>query len=92
MERLLAEYEADLDRTAQLCATLAGFQLFESFKLQMVETKLTGMYRVSEAKLRDLKAASHKLLMTRGFMGLVYAHLHSLQNFSRRVVRRARGF
>jgi hypothetical protein len=79
IERLLAEYEADLDRTAQMSATLAGFRLFEAFS----EMNLSGMYRVSEARLVDLKASTHKLLVGRGYMGAIYAHLHSLQNFPR---------
>ena len=45
--------------------------------------RLAGMYRVDEAKLRDLKPASHKVLVAKGFMGKIYAHLHSLDNFSR---------
>src|SRR3989442_15385251 len=47
IERLLAQYEADLDRTAKLCATLANLRLFEEFS----EMNLAGMYRVSAAKL-----------------------------------------
>ena len=87
-ERLLAEYEADLDRTAQFCAALARLQLFEPFTLELhgekrPQLKLAGMFRVSEAKLRELKPASHKALVAKGFMGLVYAHLHSLENFRR---------
>jgi len=94
-ERLLAEYEADLDRTAQMCAALARLQLFEPFSMQAVAEdreplKLAGMYRVSEAKLRDLKPASHKMLVAKGFMGLIYAHLHSFDNFRRLLTRRAR--
>ncbi len=85
-ERLLSEYEADLDRTAQMCAALARLQVLEPFTMQLLsenrpQLKLAGMHRVSEAKLRDLKAASHKMLVTKGYMGLVYAHLHSLENF-----------
>ena len=99
-ERLLAEFEADLDRTAQMSAALARLQLLEPFALQLIgakaekgisEVKMTGMYRVSEAKLRDLKPASHKMLVTKGFMSLLYAHLHSLENFSRLAARRQEG-
>ena len=94
-ERLLAEFEADLDRTAQMCAALARLQLLEPFTMQVLAgeqpaVKLAGMYRVSEARLRDLKAASHKVLVAKGFMGLVYAHLHSLENFSRLLARQKR--
>ncbi len=87
-EKLLSEYEADLDLTAQMCAALARLQLFTPFTMQIVEgdqpgVRLAGMYRVDEAKLRDLKPASHKVLVAKGFMGKIYAHLHSLDNFSR---------
>jgi hypothetical protein len=47
------------------------------------------MARVSEAKLRDLKPASHKALVAKGLMGVIYAHLHSLDNFRRLAERRA---
>ena len=96
-ERLLSQYEADLDRTAQMCAALARLQLFETFSMQVFDesrapqVKLAGMYRISEAKLRDLKPASLKALVAKGFMGLVYAHLHSLENFRRLVARRNSG-
>jgi SapC len=95
-ERLLSGYEADLDRTAQMCAALARLQLFETFTLQWFkesrepQVKLAGMYRVSEPKLRDLKPASLKALVTKNLMGLVYLHLHSLENF-RRLADRRRG-
>jgi SapC len=91
-ERLLVEFEADLDRTAQMCAALARLQLLEPFTVQALAgeqaaIKLAGMHRISEPKLRDLKAASHKVLVAKGFMGLIYAHLHSLENFSRLLAR-----
>lgn len=93
-ERLLAEYEADLDLTAQMCAAFARLQLLEAFSMQVVDgggpgLQLGGMYRVSEAKLRDLKPANHKVLVNKGFMGRIYAHLHSLENFQRLVARQA---
>jgi hypothetical protein len=93
-EGLLAEFEADLDRTAHMSAALARLQLLEPFTVQLVGdpgatgAKMAGMYRVSEAKLRDLKPASHKMLVGKGFMSLIYAHLHSLGNFNRLAARR----
>jgi len=44
-------------------------------------------------KLKALKPASHKALVTKGLMGKIYAHIHSLENFARlysRAVARAR--
>jgi hypothetical protein len=88
MERLLAEYEADLDRTAQMCAALARLKLFVPFTMQVVEdsrpgVRLAGMHRIDEARLKDLKPASLKVLVNKDFMPKIYAHLQSLDNFSR---------
>jgi hypothetical protein len=87
-ERLLAGFEEDLDLTARLSAGLARLQLLEPFTLQILAAdqsgaRLQGMYRVSEARLRDQKPASHKALVSRGLMSAIYAHLHSLANFQR---------
>jgi len=87
-ERLLAEYEADLDRTAAMCAAFAQLGILEPFTLQVQEgsaqaARLGGMYRVAEARLKDLRPASHKVLVEKDFMGRIYAHLHSLENFAR---------
>jgi hypothetical protein len=45
------------------------------------------MVRVAEPKLRALAPARVKALVDKGFMGLIYAHLHSLENFSRLAAR-----
>jgi len=87
-EKLLSEFEADLDLTAQMCASLARLQVFSPFTMQVIGgdqagLRLDGMYRVDESRLRDLKPASHKVLVTKGYMSKIYAHLHSLDNFSR---------
>lgn len=88
IERLVSEYEADLDRTAEMCAALQRLDVFVPFTMEVTEngrkaTRLKDMFRIDEAKLAALKPASHKALVTKGFMGRVYAHLHSLENFSR---------
>lgn len=88
MERLLAEYEADLDRTAQMCSALANLKLLVPFTMQVVEdnrpgVRLAGMHRIDEARLKDLRPASHKVLVNKEFMGKIYSHLNSLENFSR---------
>jgi hypothetical protein len=90
-EALLAGFDADLERTAQMCAALAKLELLESFNVQVKdapEIQLSGMVRVAEPKLRALAPARVKALVDKGFMGLAYAHLHSLENFSRLVARR----
>ena len=88
IEQLLKEYETDLDLTAQMCATFAKLGLFSTFQFQVVEPAspgltLEGMYRIDEAKLQALKPLSLKALVTRGLMGRIYAHFHSLENFAR---------
>jgi hypothetical protein len=92
-ERLLGEFEADLDRTAQASAALAQLRLLEPFTAQLLaedrsQVRVAGMYRVTEARLRDQKPATLSMLVERGLMGLLYAHLHSLENFSRLAARR----
>ena len=88
IEKLLTEYESDLDLTAQMCATLAKLGLFSPFQFQVIESAspeltLEGMYRIDEAKLLALKPLSMKALVTRGLMGRIYAHMHSVENFAR---------
>ena len=90
-ETLLAGFDADLERTAQMCAALVKLELLESFSVQVKdapEIQLSGMVRVAEPKLRALAPARLKALVDKGFMGLIYAHLHSLENFSRLAARR----
>jgi hypothetical protein len=87
-ERLLEEYEADLEITAQMCASFKKLDLFSPFTFQVTQNdvaglKLEGMHRIDERKLRALKPASLKALVTGGLMGKVYAHMHSLENFTR---------
>jgi hypothetical protein len=99
VEALLAGFENELDQTAQMSAALAKLGLLEPFSLQVLgdgappapsAVRMQGMFRVSEKKLNELRPANHKALVSRGFMGRIYAHLHSLENFGR-LHQRARG-
>ena len=98
MERLLGEYEADLERARELCATLADYGLLEAFNLQATPTKekggpsvqLTGMHRVAEQNLENLNAAQLKNLVRKGYLARIYMHLLSLQNFGRLLDRKGR--
>ena len=95
IERLLREYEADLERTREMCAVLADYALLEPFTLQATESNgvpvnLSGMYRVKEDKLEHLNAAQHKNLFKKGITGRIYAHLLSLDNFGRLVAMRGK--
>lgn len=88
VERLLQEYENDLDRTAQMCEIFTKLDLFSPFTFQIMQNdvpglKLEGMYRIDDAKLKALKPTNHKALVTKDLMGKIYAHFHSLENFAR---------
>ena len=91
-ERLLSEYEKDLDLTSQMCVFLKQLDLLVPFTMQIkdgAEPGLTmqGMHCIDETRFATLKAASHKALATRGLAARIYAHLFSLGNFSRLVER-----
>ena len=93
IERLLNDYEADLERTREMCAILADYSLLEPFTLQATlkdggPMNLAGMYRVEEKKLEYLNAAQHRNLFKKGVMGRIYTHLLSLDNFARLMVRK----
>ena len=93
IEKLLNEYEADLERTREMCAILADYSLLEPFTLQATlkaggAMNLGGMFRVEERKLEFLNASQHKNLIRKGIMGRMYAHLLSLDNFGRLLARK----
>ena len=91
VERLLSEYEADLERMREMCALLADYGLLEPFSMQATMKKekgggkmqLTGMHRVAEKNLENLNTAQLKNLMRKGYLGRLYLHLISLENFAR---------
>jgi hypothetical protein len=91
IERLLSEYEADLERSRETCALLADYGLLEPFTMQATLSKekgggamqLTGMHRVAEKSLENLNAAQLKNLMRKGILARLYMHLLSLANFGR---------
>lgn len=94
MEKLLQEYEADLERNREMSGIIADYGLLEPFALQAqpnvgAAMSLSGMYRVDEKKIAFLNAAQHKNLIQKGVMGRIYAHLISLDNFARLLDRKA---
>lgn len=96
IDKLLNEYEADLERSQEMCAILADYTLLAPFTLQAVLNEggamnLGGMYRVEEKKLEFLNAAQHRNLIKKGIMGRIYAHLLSLDNFARLLKRKSDG-
>src|SRR5205807_6362090 len=84
LERLLGEYEADLERSREMCSILSDYGLFEPFTMQA-----TGMFRVVEKNLENLNAAQLKNLMRKGILPRIYIHLLSLENFGRLLDRKA---
>jgi len=85
---LLEEYEADLSRTRELCGILARLNLLEPMAVQAVPANqppfhLDGMLRIAESRLEALRAEDLRLLLRKGVMGRIYAHLLSLDHFSR---------
>jgi len=94
LSKLLFEFEADLARTEEMCRTLKDFQLLEPFSAQAVPAgespiTLTGMHRISEAKLQALPGERLQQLAQNGMLSRIYAHLLSLENFQRLLDRRA---
>jgi hypothetical protein len=97
IERLLSEYEADLERSREMCAILSDYGVLEPFTMQATLAKekgggamhITGMHRVNEKSLENLNAAQLKNLVRKGLMARVYLHLLSLENFARLLERKA---
>ena len=95
IERLLSEYEADLERSREMCGILADYGLLEPFTMQAKLNKggdplaMTGMFRVAEAKIEHLNASQLKNLVKKGILSRIYAHLLSLENFARLLDRKA---
>ena len=94
IERLLTEYEVDLERSREMCGILADYGLLEPFVMQAKFTgggdaQLTGMHRVAETKIGHLNASQLKNLVRKGVLSRVYAHLLSLDNFTKLLDRRA---
>ena len=96
IHKLLNEFEADLERSREMCAILDDYALLVPFTMQAVlkdgaPLNLAGMYRVEEKKLELLNAAQHKNLFRKGIVGRIYAHLLSLDNFARLLARKGAG-
>jgi hypothetical protein len=94
IEKLLQEYEIDLERGREMCSILADYNLLEPFVMQAKFSKggsaqMSGMQRVNEAKLGQLNASQLKNLLKKGILGRIYAHILSLDNFAKLLDRKA---
>src|SRR5262245_21659244 len=82
IEKLLSEYEVDLERGREMCAILSDYGLLEPFTMQAKFAKdkggdafhMTGMHRVAEGKIEHLNASQLKNLVRKGILSRVYAH------------------
>jgi hypothetical protein len=97
LEKLLGEYETDLERTREMCSILADYGLFEPFTMQAKlkpekgggAMQLGGMHRVAEKNIENLNAAQLKNLIRRGILARIYVHLLSLEHFGNLLDRKA---
>ena len=95
IERLLREYEADLERSREMCGILADYNLIEPFTMQAKLNRgggplaMTGIHRVAESRIEHLNASQLKNLVKKGILSRVYAHLLSLDNFAKLLDRKA---
>ena len=77
-----------MDLTRTMCETFARLDLFAPFEIKIMngdQPSLTikGVHRIDAKRLVELKPASHKALVIKGFMGRIYSHFNSLENFGR---------
>jgi hypothetical protein len=85
---LLQEYEVDMLRTRQTCDLLDKFGLLKPFSAQAISKggdimTLGGMYQVDEMRIADLKADDLRMLVKKGILSRLYAHMISLDNLGR---------
>jgi len=85
-EKLIEEMEAESARTAKFTREIAGHDLFEPVEAHVfpgdgAPLMLKGLYLVSENKLKKLSSKISKRLLERGYFGVIYSHLISLNNF-----------
>lgn len=94
IRKFLFEFETDLARTEAMCRMMVELGLLEPFTMQATPNtgapiSVAGMYRVIEQKLPELSGDKLKELTQNGVLPRIYAHLMSMSNFSRLLVRRA---
>lgn len=93
-QKFVFDCEADITRTEHMCRELSELGLLEPFTLQAQPTDgqpftLAGMFRVAEAKLRELPAETLQRLERSGVLPRVHLHLASMDNFQALLDRRA---
>lgn len=94
IRKFLFEFETDLARTEAMCRMIVELGLLEPFTMQATPNagapiSVAGMYRVIEQKLPELSGDKLKELTQNGVLPRIYAHLMSMSNFSKLLLRRA---
>lgn len=88
IQQMLAEFDADNERTARLCALLAAHDLLEPFSVRAAPAAgaaqtIGGLLRVAEKRLETLPETALRELLRSGGMAAIHAHLNSLLQFGR---------
>lgn len=97
LQRLIEEFDTASRQTEAFCARLAELELLEPFEADVNPVRggrkrVTGMWRVAEARLNALPDATLGALARNGYLARIHAHLMSLDLFHAlmaRAVRRA---
>ena len=88
LRRFIEEFDQATRETDAFCAKLAELGLLEAFEADVLPTgagrkRVTGMWRVAEARLNGLPGAVVSQLMRTGYLSRIHAHLMSLDLFHR---------
>ena len=88
LQRFIEEIDTACRQTDAFCALVADHDLLEPFEADVNPVRghrkrVTGMWRVAEARLDALAAGAIVRLMQQGYLSRIYAHLMSLDNFHR---------
>jgi len=89
VQDLIEAVESARQQTRAFTRRLEAFGLFTPFDALAMprgggqQMRLQGMHRIDEEKLNALGAREQKLLMRKGELRAVYAHLLSLENFAK---------
>lgn len=88
MQALIRDFRTAEEQTLAFVKQLDRLELLEPFSAQprrpdLRLPMLQNLWRVSETRLHALPPRELKKLATRGYLARIYAHLMSLENFSR---------
>lgn len=86
--RYLRQFDGEYRRTREFCAALGQQDLFRPFPLQVMQQgqpplRLQGLFVLDEKKVAELPDALVTDWFRKGWLGWLFAHLHSLSNLER---------